>query len=635
MKKVISLLISFVMLLSVTAGVDLSAYADTATSGKCGDSAYWNYDEDTKTLTISGTGMMDNYFDSEDTPWYGFCRHIKKISIGYNITSIGESAFEDCSSLTSVTIPNGVTSIGRRAFDGCTSLTSVTIGTSVKSIGYCAFLRCSSLISVRIPDSVITIDDSSFIGCDSLVNIDVDTNNKCYSSVSGVLFNKNKTNLINYPAGNNRTLYTIPNSVTSIGDYAFYGSYRSSSLTGLTIPNSVTSIGNTAFGACSNLTSLIIPNSVTRIGECAFHACYSLTSVTIPDSVTSIGFGAFNGCSSLASVTIPNSVTSILGDVFSGCENLTSVMIPCSVKNIREGAFKFCSNLTDVYYSGTEEQWKKVSIDHYDVNDNRFLLQATIHYNFVPCSENKHNYKQTIVEPTCTTQGHTIYTCTECGYTYKSDFVTTVEHSFKDYKYNNDATCTADGTQTATCEYGCGTQNTITALNTAKGHKFVDNEKYCINGCKTLNPNYKDSSSGDGSTGNEDNKPTPGDPSGGSPMPAPAPDNTNKDDEQKPEVKPAQPTNQNTKTDSQKPVTVTLSKTQAKKNTVVVYWNPVKNVTGYQLQVATDKKFKKNKKTFTIKGKNKKKKTVKNLKSKKKFYTRVRTYKIVNGKKVY
>ena len=139
MKKVISLLMSFVMLLSVTAGVDLSAYAADATSGKCGDSAYWNYDKDTKTLTISGTGMMDNYFDSEDTPWYEFCRGIKKISIGNNITGIGKAVFEDCSSLTSVKIPNSVTSIGDSAFEDCSSLTGVKIPNSVKSIGCWAF----------------------------------------------------------------------------------------------------------------------------------------------------------------------------------------------------------------------------------------------------------------------------------------------------------------------------------------------------------------------------------------------------------------------------------------------------------------------------------------------------------------
>ena len=205
----------------------------------------------------------------------------------YSVTSIGESAFFGCWSLTSVTIPNSVTSIGKSAFYECSGLTSVTIPNSVTSIGEGAFMVCTGLTSV-----------------------------------------------------------TIPNSVTSIGDWAFDGC---SSLTSVTIPNSVTSIGQNAFYECSGLTSVTIPNSVTSIGEGAFEGCTGLTSVTIPNSVTSIGSGAFNGCSSLTSVTIPNSVTSIGNSAFAVCSSLTSVTIPNSVTSIGDWAFAYCKNIENVY----------------------------------------------------------------------------------------------------------------------------------------------------------------------------------------------------------------------------------------------------------------------------------------------
>ena len=138
----------------------------------------------------------------------------------------------------------------------------------------------------------------------------------------------------------------IPNSVTSIGSFAFYGC---TSLTSITIPNSVTSIGDGAFNACSSLNSITIPNSVTSIENSAFYNCTALASVTIGNSVTSIGDWVFYGCTSLTSVTIPNSVTSIGSSAFYGCSGLTSIIIPNSVTNIGDNAFFDCTNLQRVY----------------------------------------------------------------------------------------------------------------------------------------------------------------------------------------------------------------------------------------------------------------------------------------------
>ena len=238
-----------------------------------------------------------------------------------------------------------VTSIGSYAFNGCGSLTSIVIPNSVKSIGDSAFYNCSSLTSVTIGNGVTNIGDRAFYYCSSLTEISVSGNNAYYCSENGVLFNKAKTKLICYPAGKTGTSYSIPASVTNIGDCAFG---ECSSLTSVTIPNSVTSIGRSAFYNCSSLTSIVIPNSVTSIGDSAFYNCSSLTSVTIGNGVTNIGDSAFYNCSSLTSIVIPDSVTSIGEEAFKGCSSLTSIVIPDSVTSIGYDAFYNCSSLTSI-----------------------------------------------------------------------------------------------------------------------------------------------------------------------------------------------------------------------------------------------------------------------------------------------
>lgn len=276
MKKVLSLLLSLAMLLTITSGLNFTAYADVQT-GKCGDNVTYSFDTETGVLTINGEGDMENYNynNYKNNPFYKKS-NIKTVIIKNGVTSIGSYAFEDCTSLTSVTIPNSVTSIGDWAFDGCTSLTSVTIPNSVISIGSSAFRYCTSLANITIPDSVINILDNVFIYCDSLTSIEVSDNNKNYSSVDGVLFNKGKSELITYPAGKTDSEYAIPNDVTSIGSCAFDGC---TSLTSVAISDSVTTIGNSAFNGCTNLTSVTIPNSVNSIGGSAFCYCESLTDV--------------------------------------------------------------------------------------------------------------------------------------------------------------------------------------------------------------------------------------------------------------------------------------------------------------------------------------------------------------------
>ena len=298
------------------------------------------------------------------------CANLTSIIIPDSITSIGDFAFENCSGLTSITIPDSVTSIGDHAFYNCSSLTSITVSEnnkyfsslngvlfnkdktelvtylignerteyaipdSVTSIGDRAFYKCSSLTSIIIPDSVTSIGDHAFYNC--LTSITVSENNKYFSSLNGVLFNKDKTELITYPIGNERTEYTIPDSVTSIGNFAFY---NCSSLTSITIPDSVASIGNSAFYNCSSLTNIKLPDVIDIISGNTFRDCSSLLNIIIPDSVTAIKECAFYNCSNLTSITIPDSVASIENSAFYNCTSLKSITLnnpDCEISNDKD-----------------------------------------------------------------------------------------------------------------------------------------------------------------------------------------------------------------------------------------------------------------------------------------------------------
>ena len=395
-KKIISLLLSVLMIITALPLTAVSSFAaDVVKSGTIGECT-WTLDG--TVLTISGNGKMEDYDYFEKKPWETL---ITKAIIENGVTSIGESAFKDCTSLTSVTIGNGVTSIGDMAFYKCTSLTSVIIPDSVTSIGNDTFWNCTSLASITIPDSVTsignnafvytayfndksnwdngmlyignhlikatlsesveikqgtkTIADSAFSDCKSLTNITIPDSVKCIGSwvfndcktLTSVKIGNGVTSIGGYAFYNCTSLTNIiiPDSVTSIGDYAFRGCI---SLARITIPDSVTEISQGDFYNCTSLESVTIGDGVTSIGNQTFWNCRSLTSVTIGSGVTSIGSSAFYGCTSLASITIPDSVTSIGYEAFKGCASLKSITIESGVTSIDDYAFSGCTSLASV-----------------------------------------------------------------------------------------------------------------------------------------------------------------------------------------------------------------------------------------------------------------------------------------------
>ena len=398
----------------------------------------------------------------------------KKIIAGLNnsviptdgsVTSIGNSAFSYCDSLTSIEIPSSVTSIGDDAFYYCTSLASVTFAeeSQLTSIGGSAFYGCTSLESIEIPSSVTSIGRSAFYGCSRLESITIPFVGQYVDGTGATYFGYifGADNFTNQPILVPTSLKTVViTGGASIGQYALYGC---SSLTSIEITSSVTSIGEGAFYGCTGLTNIEISSSVTSIGSKAFYECSGLTSIEIPTSVITIGLHAFYKCSGLESITLPfvgqnadgttasfghifnNSVPASLKNViitggtiigeygFSGCAGITSIEIPSSVTSIGVNAFNGCTSISTVRFTGTAEQWSAISIG----SNNTYLTGApTIitHYASVApgCTEEGNieywyeiNSEKYYSDSTCETEitvEQTILAAT--GHSYASDWTT-------------------------------------------------------------------------------------------------------------------------------------------------------------------------------------------------------------------
>ena len=413
-KRLLSFVLAVLMIASLLPATALAAdILDSGTCGAEGDDSNLTWTLDSEgVLTISGSGDMRDYDYS--SPWYENGNQIQSVFMANGVTSIGNFAFNECTSLTSMTIPDSVTCIGNCAFRECSSLASVTIPDSVTSIGVYAFCACTSLKSVTIPDSVTSIGNYAFSYCTSLTGIWVDEGNSHYfSDASGVLFNKDKTVLAQCPG-------------------AFSGSYA-------------------------------IPDGVTSINDAAFVNCESLTSVTIPDGVTNIGYEVFAGCTSLANMVLPNGVTRIGAEAFDWCTSMKSITIPDGVTSIGYDAFSNCKSLTNVYFTGTEEAWNGITID----GGNDALKNAKIHCNYV---SHTHNYKDVVTAPTCTAKGYTTHTCA-CGDSYVDTYTDALGHAWDNGKVTKEPTETETGVKTFTCTR-CGETKTETIPKLTHEHSY-------------------------------------------------------------------------------------------------------------------------------------------------------------------
>ncbi|MDO4563027.1 MAG: leucine-rich repeat protein [Clostridia bacterium] len=405
----VCMVVSLISTIPVTAGAAVEGiYFYEVSSGEAAITgcAYSESGAITIPSTLGGYSVT-----SIDSGAFSDCDNLTSVSIPDSVKSIGDKAFSDCVSLESVSIPNSVTRIEAYAFCGCVSLTSVSIPDSVTSIGDWMFAQCSSLESVSIPNSVTSIGVYAFSGCDSLesisipnsvtsigddafswcnslTSIEVDKRNSNYCSIDGNLYNKNKTELVQYAAGKTASSFTIPSSVTSIGNGAFIDC---DNLESVSIHNLVTSIGNKAFNSCNRLESIEVGSrnsnycsidgnlyNKNKTKLLQYAAGKTASSFTMLGSVTRIGEYAFFDCDNLESVSVPDSVIKIGDWAFSNCSNLTCVSIPNSVVSIGSMAFNGCIALQTVLYCGSEEEWKNIEI----ASNNVYLRKIDIMYNF-------------------------------------------------------------------------------------------------------------------------------------------------------------------------------------------------------------------------------------------------------------
>ena len=394
---------------------------DTVASGECGDSLIWTLSS-TGILTIAGSGDMWDFKEesTEDSlvstaPWYDRREEIKTVRILQGVTSIGNFAFMDCSSMTDITIPEGVTRIGDEAFSSCNGLTSITIPVSVTGIGYEAFYYCASLSSITIPEGVTYIGNSVFDCCFGLTSLSIPASltgevglsiDYC-DSLTDIYYGDTKaawTQLGMYydhyrvtvhcsdveiaaadsSACGDDLIWTLSSdgvlTIAGTGDMWDYNSRHrvpwydnGLEIKTVRILSGVTGIGETAFYRCENLTQVTIPEGVTRIGDSAFSSCSALTSVTLPESVTSIGSSAFSSCERLTSMTIPAGVTAISDYTFYQCDSLTEITIPAGVTSIGNYAFGFCSGLTEITLPAN-----LTSIGHHGFYFCNRLIEVTI-----------------------------------------------------------------------------------------------------------------------------------------------------------------------------------------------------------------------------------------------------------------
>lgn len=400
----------------------------------------------------------------------------------------------------------------------------VVIKSGVTGVGSGAFTGCTALKKVSISDTVKKLDLNAFSGCTALEAFAVEDGNEAYASADGVLFNAGKTLLISCPVGKTGA-YTVPETVTEIEKSAF----TASGVESVSMSDAVNAVGEGAFSNCSKLKSVVLPKGLKELKKSLFSGCCALEAISIPDSVKTLGEGVFSGCAALKEVKIPGEVTVIPKNAFSGCAALESVSIPKSVTAIKEAAFDKCTALKNVTFLGKDDEWSQVAIEGSNAALNDALKSFASHthsyvdtvtaptctangYTVHKCScgdtktdsytkllghsyqggicvrcgvleDHKHDFKQTVTAPTCTSEGFTTYTCA-CGESYKKNYVSALEHK-PELKNEKKAGCLKGGyTGDEVCTV-CGKVFKAGSVILALGHSTeLRNEKAatCVNG---------------------------------------------------------------------------------------------------------------------------------------------------------
>lgn len=428
-KRTLSIILTAMMLFSICIFANASA-----TSGSCGENAMWSFDGITGTLAISGTGDMENFYNNEKAPWYSFADLVKSIKINDGITSIGDFAFAMFANAQNVSIPESVSKIGDCAFTDCKKILSFDIPENITHIGESsffntgyyndeenwtdgelylencllyavedktgvynikpgtkliasqAFILTIGISELVIPESVIHISKNAFFHCINLDKITVDKNNAHYfNDENGILFNKNKTELILYPSKHPQTSYSVPSSVKEIGSGAFL--------------------------MAENLTEVFLPSTLITIGDWAFMYCHYLQKIDIPAGVNDICQGAFMGCIALKDFVIPYGITEIKDCTFMYCYGMESITIPDTVTSFGYGALLFGEDFTDIYFSGTEDEWNAITVGEGNVS----IENATIHYNTVVVDYFFNDNTQIIETPSSTTINYGDTITLNCG----------------------------------------------------------------------------------------------------------------------------------------------------------------------------------------------------------------------------
>ncbi len=375
-------------------------------------------------LTISGNGKMPDFFeeknyigldlkaDNSSAPWlsrneeiveieiregisnisygaFAFLRKLNSVSIPDSVKVIEDSAFFECLKLTDVKLPSDLTKIGAGAFFGCGSLETIDIPDSVTDIGEEAFSLCFTLSISKLPENLETVGDRAFEECiideitlpaslrnigtnvfDNIKNIYTDENNENFVSVEGVLFTKDKKELIVYPTGRSDKSYAVPNGVENIRSCAFEGSL----LTEIILPEGLVNIGERAFGG-SDIVNITLPDSVKSIGNQAFAGCMELEKIDLSDGLTEIGEGAFDNCIKIKRIDIPSGVTNIKKNLFDGCRDIECITIPASVTSIDMSAYPPGFKHYVIFFDGTVEEWENIVYSYVDEDNNPVDLE--------------------------------------------------------------------------------------------------------------------------------------------------------------------------------------------------------------------------------------------------------------------